>query len=92
MANAKKPKRQTFEEAIAELEATVTKLEQDDISLDESIGLFTKGVELSCLCNQILKDIEGRIVKLVEGADNEGTIVETPFENPGAVKEGQQIE
>ena len=72
MATVKKPKKQTFEEAIAELEATVAKLEQDDITLDESIGLFTRGVELTGLCNNILNEIEGRIVKLVENPNNEG--------------------
>ena len=71
MATAKKNKKQSFEEAITELEATVAKLEQDDISLDESISLFTRGVELSGLCNNILNEIEGRIVKLVAGDSTE---------------------
>ena len=74
MAADKKEKTQTFEEAVAELEATVTKLEKEDIPLEESLGLFTRGVELSGICNAILNDIEGRIVKLVEGAD--GTVGE----------------
>ena len=68
LATVKKAKKQTFEEAIAELEATVAKLELEDITLDESLELFTKGVELSGICNKILGEIEGRIVKLVEGA------------------------
>ena len=71
MATIKKNKKQTFEEAIAELESTVAKLEQDDISLDESINLFTRGIELSGLCNNILNEIEGRITKLVEGEGGE---------------------
>jgi len=66
MAAAKKAKKQTFEEAVSELEATVAKLESDDISLDESLALFSKGVELTGVCNGILNEIEGRIVKLVE--------------------------
>ena len=49
----------------------MAKLEQDDISLDESISLFTRGVELTGLCNGILNEIEGRIVKLVEGGEKE---------------------
>ena len=71
MAAAKKVKKQTFEEAVSELEATVAKLESDDITLDESLSLFSKGVELTGMCNAILNEIEGRIVKLVEdGAQN----------------------
>ncbi|MCL2057477.1 MAG: exodeoxyribonuclease VII small subunit [Oscillospiraceae bacterium] len=71
MATVKKSKKLSFEEAVTELEATVAKLEQDDISLDESISLFTRGVELTGLCNGILNEIEGRIVKLVEGGEKE---------------------
>jgi exodeoxyribonuclease VII small subunit len=69
MATVKKTKKRTFEEIINELEAIVGKLEDEDISLDESLALFTKGVELSGICKNILDDIEGRIVKLVEGGD-----------------------
>ena len=77
MPVVKKAKKQTFEEAITELEATVAKLEQEDISLDESLELFSRGVELSGTCRKILDDIEGRIVKLVEGgADG---VKEEPF-------------
>ena len=71
MATTKKVKKQTFEEAITELEATVNRLEQDDISLDDSLELFTRGVELSGVCRKILDDIEGRIVKLVESGSGE---------------------
>ena len=78
MAAAKKVKKQTFEEAIAELEATVAMLERDDVSLDESLALFTRGVELSGACGKILDEIEGRIVKLTEGAD--GALTEENFE------------
>ena len=77
MATVKKAKKQTFEEAIAELEETVAKLELEDISLDESLGLFSKGVELSGICRGILDDIEGRIVKLVGNAD--GSVKEEAF-------------
>ena len=77
MATNKKAKKQTFEEAIAELEATVAKLELDEITLDESIGLFSKGVELSGVCKNILDEVEGRIVKLVEGGG--GNVKEEPF-------------
>ena len=77
MAAVKKVRKHTFEEAIAELEETVVKLETDDISLDDSLNLFSRGVELSGICKSILDDIEGRIVKLVEGAD--GNVKEEAF-------------
>ena len=79
MATAKKVKKQTYEEAITELEAIVAKLEQEGVTLDESLGLFTRGVELSGICNSILDEIESRIVKLVENAD--GSVKEEAFED-----------
>ena len=77
MAASKKAKQQTFEEAITELEATVAKLELDEITLDEALALFSKGVELTAACNKILGEIEGRITKLIEGGD--GNVSEEAF-------------
>lgn len=56
----------TFEEAMKELEAIVQKLEQGSISLDESIEMFQKGISLSRYCNNLLDDMEKKVVKLVE--------------------------
>ncbi|MDR1062168.1 MAG: exodeoxyribonuclease VII small subunit [Clostridiales bacterium] len=79
-------KKLSYEDAIAELEATVQKLELDDVSLDESIRLFSRGVELTAACSSILDEIEGRIVKLVEsgpdgagGAGGAGALREEPY-------------
>jgi len=69
MATQKKVKKQTFEEAVSELEATVARLDSDEITLDESLALFARGVELTGACKKILNDIEGRIVKLVENVN-----------------------
>jgi len=77
MANTKREKKQSYEDAINELEATVAKLERDDVTLDESIRLFTRGVELSGICNKILNEIEGKITKLIE--TGEGALKEEAF-------------
>ena len=37
----------TFEQSIAELEEIVEQLENGDVTLDESLGLFEKGIKLS---------------------------------------------
>ena len=67
----------TFEEAMKELEGLVKRMESGEPTLDESIGLFQRGVELSKLCADKLDEIEKRIVQLVEAKD--GGIVEQPF-------------
>jgi len=50
-----------FEAAIAELESVVKKLEEGDLSLEQSLDLYTRGVELSKYCHARLEDAERRI-------------------------------
>jgi exodeoxyribonuclease VII small subunit len=53
-----------FEKSLAELEKVVTALENNDVSLDEAIALFEKGVELSNQCRKTLESAQNKIVKL----------------------------
>ncbi len=53
-----------FEEAVAELENIVKTLENGDCTLDNSIELFKKGVELSVLCDKKLKEADKAMLKL----------------------------
>ena len=67
---AGKKTKMSFEDAIKELESIVSKLERNEIALEESITLFSRGVELTGMCNDILENIEGKITKLVENKEN----------------------
>jgi exodeoxyribonuclease VII small subunit len=58
-----------FETALAELEAIVTKLEQGDLALEQSLSLFERGVQLSRACHTKLEDAERRIEILTERGD-----------------------
>jgi|TARA_R100000544_G_scaffold23158_1_gene11571 exodeoxyribonuclease VII small subunit len=44
----------TFEEAIQELENTVSKLESGNLSLEESLKAFEKGMKIQSYCNRKL--------------------------------------
>lgn len=55
-----------FEDAIAELELIVNKLEKGELSLDESIEYFQKGIELSKYCTKRLDEVEKKVVILTE--------------------------
>jgi exodeoxyribonuclease VII small subunit len=55
-----------FESSLAELEAIVSRLERGDLALEESLGLFERGVELSRACHARLEDAERRIEVLTE--------------------------
>jgi exodeoxyribonuclease VII small subunit len=55
-----------FEAAIAELETIVTKLEEGDLALEQSLALYERGVQLSRFCHARLEDAERRIEILSE--------------------------
>lgn len=59
-------KQQTFESSLAELEKIVRKLEDGDLSLDDSLKLFEDGVKLSRECQERLSAAEKRIEVLIK--------------------------
>lgn len=54
----------TFEEAQAELEQIVTRLEQGQASLDEALALWERGEELYAFCRAKLDAAEGKVEEL----------------------------
>lgn len=71
-------KKKTFEEAVSELEEVVAKLEKGELTLDESIQYFQRGIELSKYCSGRLDEAEKRISVLVE--DENGEMREEEFD------------
>ncbi len=53
-----------FEKSLNELEKIVSALEDNEISLNEAIKLFEKGIELSNKCRQTLEKAEIKITAL----------------------------
>lgn len=60
-----------FEEAMHELEETVKKLESGEITLEESMELFEKGVNLSRTCQKLLGEAQLKVTKLIAENDTE---------------------
>ena len=58
----------SFEECLKELEEIVSKLESKDISLDDAVKYYQKGLELSKRCYEIFNQTQEVIVKKVEGS------------------------
>ncbi len=58
-----------FETALCELEKIVQALEQGDLTLEQSMEKFQKGMELSKICNAKLKQAEEQIEKLTKDTD-----------------------
>ena len=58
----------SFEVALKELEAIVSRLEQGEVDLEDSIALYERGQALKAHCEAKLKSAEGRLEKIVMGA------------------------
>jgi len=54
----------SFEQALAELEGIVRKLEAGQVELEESIRIYERGEALKSRCNTLLKQAEARIDKI----------------------------
>ncbi len=67
----------SFEESLKELEGIVDNLEKGQLSLDESLMLFEKGIKLVRECNTKLKSAQQKVEQLVE---ENGEVKEEPFE------------
>lgn len=51
----------SYEEALKELEIILDKLENNNYTLDESLEMFKKGIQLYNHCNNLLTKTEGEI-------------------------------
>lgn len=58
--------RLSFENALSRLETIVERLDDDELSLEESIELYEEGIKLSKQCTQTLDEAELRIEKVNE--------------------------
>ncbi|MBV1872210.1 MAG: exodeoxyribonuclease VII small subunit [Gammaproteobacteria bacterium] len=67
-----------FENALAELEQTVERLEDGELDLEASLKAFEKGVTLTRDCQEALQKAEQKVAMLIQknGAD---TLI--PFED-----------
>jgi len=63
---AKKKAPVDFESALKELESLVEKMEQGDISLEDSLQHFERGIELTRHCQQALQEAEQKVQVLLE--------------------------
>jgi exodeoxyribonuclease VII small subunit len=55
-----------FEEQLAELEKIVDKLERGDLTLEENVNLFERGMQLSNACKKDLASAESRIQMVLD--------------------------
>jgi exodeoxyribonuclease VII small subunit len=77
---AREKKYKDFESALARLEEITSLLESGEVKLEESIALYTEGVEIAVFCNKKLTEASKKIMRLKE-LNKE--LVEVPFNEEG---------
>ncbi|GIT92626.1 exodeoxyribonuclease 7 small subunit [Jannaschia pagri] len=68
----------SFEQAIAELEQVVTRLDSGDVPLDESIKLYERGAALKAHCEAKLNDADAKVRQITLDAKGQPTGTTTP--------------
>lgn len=69
-----------FEQSLLELEKLVEKLENSEITLEQSLAAFEQGVKLTRVCQQALTKAEQKVQILME---ENGQVHAVPFDNEG---------
>ena len=65
-----------FEKSLSDLETLVEEMEQGDLSLEDALKHFEKGIGLTTECQQALQSAELKVQELVE---KNGKILEKDF-------------
>jgi exodeoxyribonuclease VII small subunit len=73
----------SFEQCLDELEKVVGQLEAGDLTLERSLQLFERGMDLSESCRKQLEEAETRVDMLIR---KEGKLAAEPFRPEGAPK------
>ncbi|HTD31385.1 MAG TPA: exodeoxyribonuclease VII small subunit [Steroidobacteraceae bacterium] len=82
---ARNSKAPDFEQALAELETLVERLERGDLPLDEALKLFERGVALTRHCQSSLQSAQQRVeILLKRGGEAQPEPFEGSGENSGA--------
>lgn len=63
-------KEKTFEKVISELEEIISKLDEGEISLEESVDLYKDGMILVKQCNDKLDKVEKELEVINKNANN----------------------
>ena len=66
----------SFEQALAQLEAIVAKLESGQAELEASIDLYERGAALKAHCEARLRQAQLKVEKITLGADGKPTGVQ----------------
>ncbi len=70
-----------FEESLEKLEKLVERMEEGDLTLEESLKTFEEGIRLTRECQQALASAEQKVKMLIE---ENGELTSVDFDTPTA--------
>lgn len=76
---ATRKKAANFEKSLESLEALVEEMESGDLSLDDALKSFEKGIKLTQECQQALDEAEQKVAILL---GDDATVEPAPFDAP----------
>ena len=82
----------SFEEQLAELEKVVEQLERGDLALEDSVGLFERGMQLAEACKGQLATAESRIQVLLNPRERGPVRTEELLLGPEIDGSGDEVE
>lgn len=62
-------KKENLEEMFDRLDQVIGTLEGEDVSLEEAFGLYDQGMKLIRRCNQMINEVEKKILVLDENGE-----------------------
>jgi exodeoxyribonuclease VII small subunit len=74
----RKPKLPDLESSIAEINTLIDQMEQGEISLEQSLERFERGIRLIKHCQKVLQEAEQKVQILINNNDKEDL---RPYEN-----------
>ena len=66
------PKKESFKQSMDRLDEIISRLNQNEVELEEAITLFEEGLKLVKQCDARLKQFEQRVSVLSEVKEEEG--------------------
>ena len=66
----------SFERAIEELESIVKRLEDGKVPLEESVTIYERGEALKRRCEELLRQAEARVDKIMTDSNGQVTSIE----------------
>ena len=86
---AGKPKNPSFEDAFTQLRETVGALEAGNLSLEEAMRLFDRGMQLAKTCNELLSAAELQVSRLQRSFGEQMAMIDAAQGQPPAPDEAE---